>query len=191
MRPDCVTFRSRVEAYLGEALPREQRKEFRSHLRACPDCRAIALEQDSTLIFGLGVAAAAGSPRDRESELEAMAILENVRGAIAIRQAARRIAPEPVRGPGRRLAAGGALAACLVTAVFLNSSNSPSLMATARPSRAPQAAAPRSARSLAPPALPAPQPLSPASATIYEWNPGPGSETEPKIVWIVDRSFDI
>jgi hypothetical protein len=31
----------------------------------------------------------------------------------------------------------------------------------------------------------------PASATIYEWNPGTGSPGDPKIVWIVDRSLDL
>jgi hypothetical protein len=31
----------------------------------------------------------------------------------------------------------------------------------------------------------------PATATIYEWNPGTASPGDPKIVWIVDRSLDL
>ncbi len=195
MSPDCVSFRSRVEGYLSDSLPREEARQFRAHLRACPDCREIAIEQDSTLIFGLAALAEPVS-RGPEAELEARAILENVRGAIAIREAARRLSPDPAPGPARRVAAAGAMAACLAALLFLNSSESPNLVATApvprpQPSRAAIGAAPETARRPALPALAAPEPLAPASATIYEWNPGPGSEAGPKIVWIVDRSFDI
>lgn len=177
MSPECLSFRCRVESYLADGLSREQRLDFRAHLRACPDCREIALEQDSTLIFGaLPVSADA-----RADEREALSILENVRAAIAVRQASAKLSPVRSARPARRYAAAGTLAACLALLAFYGS-----FASHPAASRSPEAV-----RIAPPPAVSAPEPLAPASATIYEWNPGTGADTEPKIVWIVDRSFDI
>jgi putative zinc finger protein len=182
--PDCAGFRGRVEGYLADALGRAERTEFRAHLRACPDCRDIALQQDSTLIFG---ALPAALPGDRDAGQEALSILENVRGAIAIRQASAKLSPGRSRRPGRRYGAAGGLAACVAALLFFNSSSLRRSEAR-RPAR-PLAA--ESGRRAPAPAISTPEPLAPASATIYEWNPGAASDAEPKIVWIVDRSFDI
>jgi hypothetical protein len=61
---------------------------------------------------------------------------------------------------------------------------------TGRPAVAarPPAAAP--ATGFSPAARTAPAATFPADATIYDWNPGTGTE-EPRVVWIVDRSLDI
>ena len=184
MNPDCTGFRSRVEGYLSDSLPREERQGFRAHLRACPDCRDIALQQDSTLIFG---ALPAGPDGDRDTEREALSILENVRGAIAIRQASARLSPPRSRRPARRYGAAGGLAACVAALLFFNSSS----LRRSEARRPARSIAAESGRRAPAPAVSTPEPLAPASATIYEWNPGAASDAGPKIVWIVDRSFDI
>jgi hypothetical protein len=170
MTSACAAFRDGLPGYLADALPPSERVSFRAHLTGCAECREAALSQEPALLF-------ATLPPASVSEEDSRAVLEGVRAAIALRIASQKIQGRGTASRSRRLMAGGAAAACLVAAAYL----APSLR---------QRKAPRPAANVLLPAS-RPELVTPASATVYEWNPEAAGTSEPKIVWIVDRSFDI
>jgi anti-sigma factor RsiW len=166
----CAGFSSRLADYASDALPRPERSALKAHLGSCPDCRREAVELDPTILFGL----ASSSEVD---ETEARRILSNVRGAIAIAEASRRMSP--AARPARRLRSAGGIAAVVAAVALLHPFHLPRRPDAAASSPVPAAAAEPAAASG----------IVPASATIYEWNTG--ADTDAKVVWIVDRSLDI
>lgn len=176
----CGALATRVDAYREDRLSAAERRAFREHLSACEGCREAAIAAEPTLVFALA------PPPAPVDEAETRAILENVRAAIAVRDAARR-----AESGGRR----GRRAAALATAAAL------ALAFSAPLARRGERVPPASARPAAPAGIAgaanrivrpgSEEPSMPSSATIYEWNPGTASPEDPKIVWIVDRSLDI
>jgi hypothetical protein len=76
-----------------------------------------------------------------------------------------------------------AAAVAAMTLVLPGSSRSTGPVAARPPAVSP-------APGFSPAARTAPSATFPGDATIYDWNPGAGTE-EPRVVWIVDRSLDI
>jgi hypothetical protein len=108
-----------------------------------------------------------------------------VRAGVALKETERKLASGRARRRSRIAAMASAAAVAAMTLFTPGSSRS-----TGRPAVAarPPAAAP--AIGFSPAARTAPAATFPADATIYDWNPGTGTE-EPRVVWIVDRSLDI
>lgn len=179
MTGPCGSAAGRVEAYRRERLPEAERRAFRAHLSECDSCRREALAADPTLIF-----AAAPAPPP-VGDAEARAILENVKAAIAVREADRRLRGDGARR-GRRSAAALAAAALLALTFSAPLARRRPGVSVARSS--PAGIAGTANRILRPGSE---EPSMPSSATIYEWNPGTASPDDPKIVWIVDRSLDL
>lgn len=181
MTEPCRALAARVDAYREERLPAAERRAFREHLAACAPCRSAAIAAEPTLVF------AVAPPAPPVGDSEARAILENVKAAIAVREAARRA--ESGGRHGRRsavaLATAAALALAFSTPLVRRPVSSPA--AAARPAR-PAGIAGAANRIVRPGSE---EPSMPSSATIYEWNPGTASPEDPKIVWIVDRSLDL
>jgi hypothetical protein len=180
----CLDTRA-LDSFLSGELDRTGRAAAANHLRGCGDCRLRALETDPTVVFRLAL-----SPGPSVSEDESRAILENVRVAIAIRQASRKIERAPAGGLGARRTAAALAAAALLSLT----ASSP----TARHPVSPERLSPATRPAAVPPAFAraavsdrSDDALSPATATLYEWNPGANSPDDPKIVWIVDRSIDL
>lgn len=184
MSSPCLDAR-RMESFLCDALGRAERAAATEHVRSCADCRLRALESDPSVVFRLALAR-----EPAVSEEESRQVLENVRVAIAIRQASRKIEPPPASGLGMRRTAAALAAAALLSLT----ASSPMARRSASSARiapaAPPAGAPSSfARASAPER--SDDAVAPATATVYEWNPGANSPDDPKIVWIVDRSLDL
>ena len=173
-----------IESLLSGELVREERSRVVAHLRSCGECRREALRLDPTVVFRL-----AASREAHVSDEESRAILENVRAAISLREASRKLERMPSHAWGVRRAA-----AALAGAVLLSLTASSPMVR-----RHPASASIPTQRRPAPPAsfarAVAPdrsdEALAPATATVYEWNPGENSPDDPKIVWIVDRSLDL
>lgn len=182
MSATCPIPAASIEAYRGDALPEADRRALRAHLVACPACRDRAIAADPTLLFGL-----APAPPPLSGDAEARQVLENVRAALAVRSASRKVE----RAQGRQgLRAAAVVAAATLLALTSSTSRRPRAV-TASASRAAarggfQDAATKVVRPGADES-----PSMPSSATIYEWNPGTASPDDPKIVWIVDRSLDL
>lgn len=193
MTQACERFRSDLPAYLDDALAGETRTELRRHLGDCGMCRQFAVEREPSLLF----AAPAVEAVDLD-ERESRQILEAVRGAVALRQAAARLEkPHAGRAPGR--AAAAAIAAAAVGSLLFWSlprhHTAPGQIAAVAPVMIPQATAAVTLKSSGSrpvfPQAPGDTAVTPASATVYEWTPASGDVKDPKIVWIVDRSLDI
>jgi len=182
MSAGCPPVVALSEAYRDERLSGDDRREFRAHLVSCDECRRTAIRHDPAILFAL-----APAPAPEAGDAEARAILENVRAALAIRDASRKLDRSVSARHGRRTAAAVGIAA-LVALTFSApmSRRRPLPVSTA-------AAAPRGIRNAATKIVRpgAEEPSLPSSATIYEWNPGAASPDDPKIVWIVDRSLDL
>ena len=179
MSEACRSFEARVDAYREDRLGGDERRAWREHLAACAACRDAAIAAEPTLVFAVAPPAAA------VDDAQARAILENVKAAIAVRDAARRAKSGTRRG--RRAAAALATAAALALAFSAPLSRRRAPAAAAR-SAVPAGIAGAANRIVRPGSE---EPSMPASATIYEWNPGTTSPEDPKIVWIVDRSLDL
>lgn len=179
MTDACGSLAARVEAYRDDRLAGEERRAFRDHLASCASCRGEAIASEPTLVF-----AVAAAPRP-VADAEARAILENVKAAIAVREAGRRLENGAHRG--RRPAAALGAAAILALAFSAPLARRPSAPVAARPP-APAGIAGAANRIVRPGGE---ESSMPTSATIYEWNPGTASPDDPKIVWIVDRSLDL
>ena len=64
----CDQFVEKIDAYLAEELGENDRRTFRDHLAACPECRAQAIAADPTLLFALG-----GRPEPDPARVDACA----------------------------------------------------------------------------------------------------------------------
>jgi len=177
---DCRALPARLDAYRRDDLADGDRRAFRRHLAECAECRSEAIASEPTLVFAV-------APAETVGEAEARTILENVRAALAVREAARRL--ERAAPRARRAAAGLGVAAILALAFSAPLARRPRTIAAgaARPP-APSGIAGAANRIVRPGGD---EPSMPATATIYEWNPGTASPEDPKIVWIVDRSLDL
>lgn len=180
MSAACPVPDASIDAYRRDAIPEPERRELRAHLAACPSCRDRAVAADATLLFGLAPAEAPAG--DDEARL----VLENVRAALAMRSASRKIE----RGHGRHgLRAAAVIAAAALLALTTSTSRRPRAVA-ASASRSARDGFQNAATKVVHPGADE-SPSMPSSATIYEWNPGTASPDDPKIVWIVDRSLDL
>jgi len=176
----CPVPAASIEAYRRDAVPEPERRALRAHLAACPACRDRAVAADPTLIFAL---APAPPPPD---DAQARQVLENVRAALAVRSASRKVE----RAHGRQgLRAAAVVAAAALLALTSSASRRPRAVA-ASVSRAARGGFQDAATKVVRPGADD-SPSMPSSATIYEWNPGTASPDDPKIVWIVDRSLDL
>ena len=173
----------RMDSFLSDSLGRADRAAAADHVRSCADCRLRALEGDPAAVFRLAL-----SPEPSVSDEETRQILENVRVAIAIRQASRRIERPAASWPGLRRTA-AALAAAALLSLTASSPMSRTSRRAASPARGSSPAPSAFVRAAAPER--SDDALAPATATVYEWNPGANSPDDPKIVWIVDRSLDL
>lgn len=175
---DCADARARWEEYLAERLPEEARRQVRNHLAGCPLCQEHAAGFEPALLF-------ATLPPAEVSSEEMDRILSGVRAGIALKKAESRLgAPRP----RRRIRAWASSAAVL--ALLLAMPGTPARRQAPRrlAGAGPAPAVPGAPGSFVPAAQPTVDRKIPASATIYDWNPGGG---EPRVVWIVDRSLDI
>ena len=184
MSSACLDSR-RLDWFLSGELDRTARRAAIEHLRDCSDCRLRALELDPAAVFELAL-----SPQAPVSAEESQEILENVRIAIAIRQASRKIERPSAGGLGARRAAAAIAAAALLSLTASSPMTRRSIPSAPHSTAPPPAAVPSAfARAAAPDR--SDDALAPATATVYEWNPGANSPDDPKIVWIVDRSLDL
>jgi anti-sigma factor RsiW len=180
MSAACPVPDSSIAAYRRDDVSEPERRALRAHLSACPACRDRAIAADATLIFGL---APAQAPAD---DGDARRVLENVRAALAMRTASRKIE----RGHARHgLRAAAVVAAAALLALTSSAPRRP-LAATASEAPRPRNGFQNAATKIVRPGGDD-SPSMPSSATIYEWNPGSASPDDPKIVWIVDRSLDL
>ncbi|HTR05045.1 MAG TPA: zf-HC2 domain-containing protein [Thermoanaerobaculia bacterium] len=183
----CGIVREGLHDYLADALPAPQRRILREHLAVCEICRGEAASRDASLVFARAFETDAPA-----SETEA--ILASVRTGVAHIEAERRVAA------GRRSRRPAAAAAVAAAAALLAVAVPGALSRRAPPPTAVAAVAPVPTEAPAPvPSVPdvAAEPAAlpgtgtlPASATVYDLNPGAGRE-EPRVVWIVDRGLDI
>ena len=177
----CSTLRDRLPQYLEDALPVEDRREWRDHLASCGDCRDVVAEVEPSLLF-------ARIPADEVSSEDVQRVLAGVRAGIALSETEKRV--RRARPGHRRRVAAMASAAALaaMTLVLPGSARRPSETAASAATAPAAAAAP--APGFAPASERQPAGTYPADATIYDWNPG-AATAEPRVVWIVDRSLDI
>ncbi len=108
-----------------------------------------------------------------------------MRTGVALREAERKLAQVRARRRSRVAAMASAAAVAALTLMMPGSSRS-----TGEPPIAARRTVSSPSPGFAPAGRTAPPATFPADATIYDWNPGAGTE-EPRVVWIVDRSLDI
>jgi anti-sigma factor RsiW len=172
----CETVRDRLAGYLEDNLIAADARAVREHVAACPACRDDAVARDPSLLF-----ARAGS--EEVSSEDVAAVLAGVRAGLALRKTERKLGSGRSR---RRLGATAAAAALAAMVLVLPGSGRRPAETLTVATPAPAAAAP----GFSPAGAASPGGTFPADATIYDWNPGAGTE-EPRVVWIVDRSLDI
>jgi anti-sigma factor RsiW len=174
----CRELRRRLPEYLDDLLAPSDARAVREHLASCARCRDDAATIEPTILF------ARVSPEDVTPE-DVRRVLEGVRAGIALKETERKLASGRARRRSRIAAMASAAAVAAMTLVMPGSSRS-----TSRPAVAARPPAASPAPGFSPAARTAPAATFPADATIYDWNPGTGTE-EPRVVWIVDRSLDI
>lgn len=172
----CESVRGRLTGYLEDRLIAADARSVREHVAGCAACRADAVSRDPSLLF-----ARAGS-EDVSSE-DVAAVLAGVRAGLALRATERKLGNRSSR---RRLGATAAAAALAAMVLVLPGSGRRPAETLTVAAPAPAAASP----GFSPAGVASPGGTFPADATIYDWNPGAGTE-EPRVVWIVDRSLDI
>lgn len=173
----CGELRGRLPEYLDDLLAPSDARAVREHLAACAPCRDDAAAIEPTILF------ARVSPEDVSPE-DVRRVVEGVRSGIALKETERKLASGRARRRSRIAAMASAAAVAAMTLITPGSSRSTGPTVAARP----PAVSP--APGFSPAARTAPAATFPADATIYDWNPGTGTE-EPRVVWIVDRSLDI
>lgn len=178
MSARCDGVRERVAAYLNDALPTGQVRDFREHLSSCDGCRDAVVSREPSLLF-TRVARHEVSPED------VARVVSGVRTGIALQEARRKLDLARSSGRRRRAALASAAAVAVMTLLLPGMSRRPVPTAATAVSPPAETAAPGFA-----PATRGSSRTFPADATIYDWNPGAGVE-EPRVVWIVDRSLDI
>lgn len=180
MSSSCGDIRVRLPEYVDGVLASTNERTFREHLFACADCRDEVASIEPSILFAR-VSPEEVSARDVER------VLAGVRTGVVLKQAERKLALGRSKRRHRVAAIASAAALAAMTLVLPGS-------APRSDSREPVRAAARSAAApasgFAPAAQTVPTGTFPADATIYDWNPGVGSQ-EPRVVWIVDRSLDI
>jgi hypothetical protein len=174
--PACQQVRGRLPEYLDDALVAGDARAVREHLTTCGACRDDLAATEPTLLF------ARVSPEDVSPE-DVRRVLEGVRTGVALKESERKLALGRARRRSRIAAMASAAAVAAMTLVLPGSSRSTGPVAARPPAVSP-------APGFSPAARTAPSATFPGDATIYDWNPGAGTE-EPRVVWIVDRSLDI
>jgi anti-sigma factor RsiW len=174
--PACQQVRGRLPEYLDDALVAGDARAVREHLTICGACRDDLAATEPTLLF------ARVSPEDVSAE-DVRRVLEGVRTGVALKESERKLALGRARRRSRIAAMASAAAVAAMTLVLPGSSRSTGPVAARPPAVSP-------APGFSPAARTAPSATFPGNATIYDWNPGAGTE-EPRVVWIVDRSLDI
>ena len=174
----CAETRARWEGYAAEALEAGERRAVRDHLAECESCREEAAPADPGLLFSQMASA-------RVSDEEVEQVLAGVRAGIAFKRTERRFARRPARG--------WASVAMIAVVLLLLSSQR-----TGRAPTNPRAGSETASRSAAvevpaesaasPLSEGAPKPSSSGNATVYDWS---SDRSQPRVVWIVDRSLDI
>lgn len=177
MSARCDGVRDRLAAYLDDALPAGQVRDFREHLSSCDGCRDAVVSREPSLLF-------TRVTRDEVSPEDVARVLSGVRTGIALQEAQRKLDLARSKGRRRRAALASAAAVAVMTLLLPGTARRPARTATVV-SPPVETAAPGFA-----PAARGSSRTFPADATIYDWNPGAGVE-EPRVVWIVDRSLDI
>ena len=176
----CGDVRARVPEYLDGVLASVETRTFREHLFSCRKCRDEVASIEPSLLF-------ARVSLEEVSTEDVERVLAGVRAGVALELAERKLALGRSKRRRRVAAIASAAALAALTLVLPGSSRRSD-------SRGPVRAAARSAAAPAPGFAPAartvPTGTFPADATVYDWNPGAGSQ-EPRVVWIVDRSLDI
>ncbi|HKD11250.1 MAG TPA: zf-HC2 domain-containing protein [Thermoanaerobaculia bacterium] len=187
MSISCQETRALFALYGAEALDSLKRREMREHLTACQPCRAEAEGTDEGLLFAF-----AGLEEVTPQEVER--VLAGVRAGLDWKRVERRVAPaRPFRGRRGFLAAAAALVALTLAIPELSPRPEPSAPTPAKTVRLEPDPSASPVLTQGQPAVLSPSSgttngTTPASATIYDWNPGSG---QPRVVWIVDRSLDI
>ena len=173
----CARVRASLDEYAAETLSAQVRREVRTHLGTCADCRRAAGTVDPTLLF-------ASVPEESVGADEIASILSAVKAGIAIKESERRLAGVSRPAADRVRARRGRVAA--VAALVVATLGLPSQVRSPQPPA--RAAGVRRAPAAGFAAAEGPAAKAPAGATVYDWNPGGG---EPRVVWIVDGSLDI
>ena len=178
MSPACRQVRGRLPGYLDDLLVAGDARAVREHLADCGACRDGLAATEPTLLF------ARVSPEEVSAE-DVRRVLEGVRAGVALKETERKLSLGRARRRSRIAALASAATVAAMTLLLPGSSRR-----AGQPNREarPPAAAP--APGFSPAARTAPSATFPADATIYDWNPGAGTD-EPRVVWIVDRSLDI
>jgi predicted anti-sigma-YlaC factor YlaD len=175
----CAETRARWEGYAAEALEARERRAVREHLAECESCREEAAPADPGLLFSQMASA-------RVSDEDVEQVLAGVRAGIAFKRTERRFARRPARG--------WATVAMIAVVLLLLSGqrtgrapmNTRAGSETAARGTAVEVPAASAAASPLPEA--APKTSSSGSATVYDWS---SDRSQPRVVWIVDRSLDI
>ena len=178
MSPACAQARGRLPGYLDDELTVVDARALRGHLAVCAACREDLAATEPTLLF------ARVSPEEVSPE-DLRRVVEGVRTGVALKEAELKLARGRAQRRSRIAAIASAAAVAAMTLMMPGSSRS-----TVEPPIAARPPAASPARGFSPAARTAPTATFPADATIYDWNPGAGTE-EPRVVWIVDRSLDI
>jgi len=180
MSARCSESVERLAGYFDESLPAADRRTLREHLSECGSCRDEAAAFEPSVVF------ARFRPEEVSAE-DVARVLAGVRAGLALKETERKLATARSRGRHRVAAIGSAAALAAMTLVLPASRRQPAPAPTA--ATAP-VEAPAPAAGFAPVSERDANRTFPADATIYDLNPGAGS-SEPRVVWIVDRSLDI
>lgn len=176
----CAETRARWEDYAAEALQASERQAIREHLAECGPCRNDAASADPVLLFSQVAP-------DRVSDEDVEQVLAGVRAGIAFKQTERRFAQRPARGWA---------SVAVIAALLLLLSGQRTSRAPVNPSAGSATATVSSSAEVEVPAVPAASPVpeanpntsSSGNATVYDWS---SDRSQPRVVWIVDRSLDI
>ena len=174
----CAQTRARWDGYAAEALEAAERRAVREHLALCEPCRQEAASADPGLLFSQMAAA-------RVSDEDVEQVLAGVRAGIAFKRTERRFAQRPARG-------WASIAMIAVVLLLLSGQRTRRAPIHARvgsetASRTAAVEVPAaSAASPLPEAVP--EASSSGNATVYDWS---SDRSQPRVVWIVDRSLDI
>ncbi len=178
MSAACGQVRAKLPGYLDDALPAAEARALRGHLVACGACRDDLASTEPALLF-------ARVSSEEVSAEDVRRVVEGVRTGVALREAERKLAHGRAGRRSRVAAMASAAAVAALTLMMPGSSRS-----TGEPPIAARRTVSSPAPGFSPAGRTAPPATFPADATIYDWNPGAGTE-EPRVVWIVDRSLDI
>jgi len=187
MSISCQETRALFALYGAEALDSAKRREVREHLTVCQPCRAEGEASDEGLLFAF-----AGGDEVTPHEVER--VLAGVRAGLDWKRVERRVAPaRRIRGRRGFLAAAAALVALTLAIPELSPRPEPSAPMPMKTVRLEPESPASPVLTQGQPAVLSPSSgqtdgTAPASATVYDWNPGSG---QPRVVWIVDRSLDI